>query len=154
MGMKPWKKCSVKIGLPNFVVVIFQWKIHNDLALQLKLMRPIIKTVKMVIAQQWDCREAQCIADMLSKKLKQLGYVKKLDLWIPHQLKEIHLTQRISIFWYATKLIHFWNAWSLATKRVFFITTLIGKDRGWYNPDDTKSWDSPKKDYAVSLVRL
>ena len=31
------------------------------------------------------------------KKLKQLGYVKKLDLWVPHQLKEIHLTQRISI---------------------------------------------------------
>lgn len=33
----------------------------------------------------------------IEKKLKQLGYVKKLDLWIPHQLKEIHLTQRISI---------------------------------------------------------
>ena len=27
-----------------------------------------------------------------------LGYVKKLDLWIPHQLKEIHLMQLISIF--------------------------------------------------------
>jgi len=34
---------------------------------------------------------------MHSRKLKQLGYVKKLDLWVPHQLKEIHLTQRISI---------------------------------------------------------
>ncbi|OAD62854.1 Histone-lysine N-methyltransferase SETMAR [Eufriesea mexicana] len=33
----------------------------------------------------------------IQKKLKQLGYVKKLDLWIPRQLKEIHLTQRISI---------------------------------------------------------
>lgn len=33
----------------------------------------------------------------IEKKLKTLGYVKKLDLWIPHQLKEIHLTQRISI---------------------------------------------------------
>ena len=33
----------------------------------------------------------------IKKKLKQLGYVKKLDLWLPHQLKEIHLTQRISI---------------------------------------------------------
>ena len=31
------------------------------------------------------------------QKLEQLGYVKKLDLWVPHQLKEIHLTQRISI---------------------------------------------------------
>ncbi|XP_043604582.1 histone-lysine N-methyltransferase SETMAR-like [Bombus pyrosoma] len=27
----------------------------------------------------------------------KLGYVKKLGLWLPHQLKEIHLTQRISI---------------------------------------------------------
>ncbi|OAD62534.1 Histone-lysine N-methyltransferase SETMAR [Eufriesea mexicana] len=33
----------------------------------------------------------------IQKKLKRLGYVKKLDLWIPHRLKEIHLTQRISI---------------------------------------------------------
>ncbi|GIY38980.1 transposase [Caerostris darwini] len=33
----------------------------------------------------------------IKKKLKRLGYVKKLDLWRPHQLKEIHLTQRISI---------------------------------------------------------
>lgn len=31
----------------------------------------------------------------IQKKLKQLGYVKKLNLWIPHQLKEIH-SQRIS----------------------------------------------------------
>nr|BAO79476.1 transposase [Amegilla dulcifera]BAO79481.1 transposase [Amegilla dulcifera]BAO79484.1 transposase [Amegilla dulcifera] len=33
----------------------------------------------------------------IEKKLKMLGYVKKLDLWLPHQLKEIHLTQSISI---------------------------------------------------------
>lgn len=33
----------------------------------------------------------------IQKKLKQLDYVKKLDLWVPHQLNEIHLTQRISI---------------------------------------------------------
>ncbi|XP_076381130.1 histone-lysine N-methyltransferase SETMAR-like [Megalopta genalis] len=29
--------------------------------------------------------------------IKSLGLVKKLDVWIPHELKEIHLTQRISI---------------------------------------------------------
>ncbi|KAG6796927.1 Ammar1 transposase [Apis mellifera caucasica] len=27
--------------------------------------------------------------------LKQLGYVQKLDTWVPHELKEKHLTQRI-----------------------------------------------------------
>ena len=34
-------------------------------------------------------------------------------------------------FWNATELIHFWNDWLLATKSGQFITTLIGKDRGW-----------------------
>lgn len=33
----------------------------------------------------------------IEKRIKQLGYVKKLDLWVPHELKEIHLTQRINI---------------------------------------------------------
>lgn len=44
------------------------------------------------------CREAQYISHTcIKKKLKSLGYAKKPDLWISHQLKEIHLTQRISI---------------------------------------------------------
>ena len=29
--------------------------------------------------------------------IKHLGFIKKLDTWIPHELKEIHLTQRINI---------------------------------------------------------
>lgn len=29
--------------------------------------------------------------------LQQLGYVNKLDVWVPHELKEIHLTKRINI---------------------------------------------------------
>ncbi|XP_029679587.1 histone-lysine N-methyltransferase SETMAR-like [Formica exsecta] len=29
--------------------------------------------------------------------LKKLGYVSKLDIWIPHELKEVHLTARINI---------------------------------------------------------
>ena len=31
------------------------------------------------------------------ERLKQFGYVKKFDLYVPHRPKEIHLTQRISI---------------------------------------------------------
>jgi len=27
--------------------------------------------------------------------LKSLGFVKKLDVWVPHELKEIHLTNRV-----------------------------------------------------------
>ena len=29
--------------------------------------------------------------------LKQLGYVNKLDIWVPHKLNKIHPTKRISI---------------------------------------------------------
>ncbi|EZA46977.1 Histone-lysine N-methyltransferase SETMAR [Ooceraea biroi] len=28
---------------------------------------------------------------------KRLGYISKLDIWVPHELKEIHLTKRIDI---------------------------------------------------------
>ena len=33
----------------------------------------------------------------VQRHLKQLGYVNKLDIWVPHQLDEIQLTKRISI---------------------------------------------------------
>ncbi|EZA56270.1 Histone-lysine N-methyltransferase SETMAR [Ooceraea biroi] len=29
--------------------------------------------------------------------LKRLGYISKLDIWVAHELKEIHLTKRIDI---------------------------------------------------------
>ena len=33
----------------------------------------------------------------VEKHLKQLGYVNKLDIWVPRKLNEIQLTKRISI---------------------------------------------------------
>ena len=33
----------------------------------------------------------------VERHLKQLGYVNKLDIWVPHRLNEIQLTKRISI---------------------------------------------------------
>ena len=33
----------------------------------------------------------------LERHLKQLGYVNKLDIWVPQKLNEIQLTKRISI---------------------------------------------------------
>ena len=32
----------------------------------------------------------------IENHLKQLGYVQKLDTWVPHELKEKHLTQCIN----------------------------------------------------------
>ena len=33
----------------------------------------------------------------VERDLKQLGYINKLDIWVPHKLNEIQLTKRISI---------------------------------------------------------
>lgn len=33
----------------------------------------------------------------IENHLKYLGLVKKFDIWVPHELKEIHLTQQINI---------------------------------------------------------
>ena len=32
----------------------------------------------------------------IERHIQRLGVVKKLDIWIPHELKEIHLTKRIN----------------------------------------------------------
>ena len=32
----------------------------------------------------------------IENHLKQLGYVQKLDTWVPHEPKEKHLTQRVN----------------------------------------------------------
>ena len=32
----------------------------------------------------------------IDPQMQRLGRVKKLDIWIPHELKEIHLTKRIN----------------------------------------------------------
>ena len=69
----------------------------------------------------------------IEKKLKMLGYVKKLDLWLPHQLKEIHLTQRINI------------CDSLLKRNEFdpFLKNLITGDEKWIvynNVNRKRSW--------------
>ena len=81
----------------------------------------------------WDCREASCI-----KFLKQLGYVQILGTWIPHELKEKHLTQRI-------------NSCDLLKKRNEndpFLKRLITGDEKWivYNNIKRKrSWSRPRE---------
>ncbi|XP_078032732.1 histone-lysine N-methyltransferase SETMAR-like [Augochlora pura] len=70
----------------------------------------------------------------IGKELKMLGYVKKLDLWIPHKLKEIHLTQR--------------------NENNPFLKSLITGDEKWIVYNNDKSRESPKKDYAASQFIL
>ncbi|KAG6802176.1 Ammar1 transposase [Apis mellifera caucasica] len=69
----------------------------------------------------------------IENHLKQLGYVQKLDTWVPHELKEKHLTQRI-------------NSCDLLKKRNEnnpFLKRLITGDEKWVVYDNIKrkrSW--------------
>ena len=74
----------------------------------------------------------------IENHLKQLGYVQKLDTWIPHELKEKHLTQHI-------------NSCDLLKKRnendPFLKRPIIG-DEKWvvYNNIKRKrSWSRPRE---------
>ena len=56
-----------------------------------------------MIENNWRSRTRE-IAEMLKishtcveRHLKQLGYVNKLDIWVPHKLNEMQLTKRICI---------------------------------------------------------
>ena len=72
----------------------------------------------------------------IENHLKQLGYVQKLDTWVPHELKETHLTQRI-------------NSCDLLKKRnenYPFLKRMITGDEKWvvYNNIERKrSWSRP-----------
>ncbi|GFW06318.1 histone-lysine N-methyltransferase SETMAR [Trichonephila clavipes] len=74
----------------------------------------------------------------IENHLKQLGYVQKLDTWVPHELKETHLTQRI-------------NSCNLLKKRNEndpFLKRLITGDEKWvvYNNIKRKrSWSQLKQ---------
>lgn len=57
--------------------------------------------------------------------MKLLGLVKKFDIWIPHELIEIHLTKRIN----ACDL-HLRRKSSLVIKNGLFIITSIGNIHG------------------------
>ena len=64
----------------------------------------------------------------IDRHIQRLGLVKKLDIWIPHELKEIHLTKRI-------------NACDLHLKRHEFdpfLKRIINGDEKWivYQPND------------------
>ena len=81
MGMKPWKKGSAKIRLPNFVLLIFHWKMFNDLAVELAV--EVDETYIKAIIDSDRHSTTREIAEKLNvshtctkkKKLKLLGYL-------------------------------------------------------------------------------
>ena len=76
----------------------------------------------------------------IENRLKQLGYVEKLDTWVPHELKEKRLTQRI-------------NSCDLLKKRNEndpFLKRPITGDEKWvvYNDIKRKRWWSRPREPA------
>ena len=76
----------------------------------------------------------------IENRLKQLGYVEKLDTWVPHELKEKHLTQRV-------------NSCDLLKKRNEndpFLKRPITGDEKWvvYNDIERKRWWSRPREPA------
>lgn len=72
---------------------------RNDLVVQLKMVRCISRPllIQIVIAQHVMLQINPMYRMHALKKFKQLGYVKKHNIGIPQQFKEIHLTQRFII---------------------------------------------------------
>ena len=68
-------------GLPNEVADKIKAMIKNNL-----------RSTTREIAEKLNISHT-CV----ERHLKQLGYVNKLDIWVPHKLNKIQLTKRISI---------------------------------------------------------
>lgn len=68
--------------------------------------------------------------------LKQLGYVNKLDVWVPHELKEIHLVKRINVC----------DSLLKRNENHPFLKQLVTGDEKWISYDNVKrkrSWLQP-----------
>ncbi len=72
--------------------------------------------------------------------LKQLGYISKLDIWVPYELKEIHLTKRIDISilsWNVKKTIHFEMKKLMITgDEKWIVYNNIKRKRSWSKSDE------------------
>ena len=69
---------------------------------------------------------------------------KELNLWIPHQLKEIHLTAQHLRFAVET---------TVTGDEKWIVYKNVNRKRSWAMRDEPTQ-KTPKKDYTVSLVRL
>ena len=96
--------------------------------------------MKAVVEQ--DCRlTTREIADILKiskssveNELHKLGYVSKLDVWVPHKLTEANLVQKVSICDIVAETgkqwAIFWNELLLEMKSGLFTVMWHAKDRG------------------------
>ena len=88
------------------------------------------------------------------KKLKQLGYVKKVDLRVPHQLKEIHLTQRISIYDSLLKLneIDPFLKQPIAGDQKWIVYNNVNRNRSWVMQDEPAQRTPKAETYQQKIM--
>ena len=137
------------------------WQLSNC-GFQLKLM-----TIKAIIDSDRHSTTREIVEKLhvshtcIENHLKQLGYVQKLDTWVPHELKEKHLTQRIN----NCDLLKKRNENDPFLKRLiigdekWIVYNNIKRKRSWSRPREpvqttSKSWYSSKEDFVISLVGL
>ena len=132
--MKPWKNGSVNINLSNFVLVIFYWKMLNDLAF--RLMKPISRllSIQIIIAQHMRFQRSSIKKKLTLKKKRNSIYGLHISLRKFMWSKAIASAIRLKP-----------NEIDPFVKRLF---TESGCNRKI--SDDTKR--SKKKDYAARLA--
>ena len=90
------KNTSVRTGSPDSVIVIFQSKTLTAPGLPRLTMKALVQANKHSTVREL-ATALKVSVGSVHGYLKSLGFVKKLDVWVPHELKEIHLTNRMSI---------------------------------------------------------
>ena len=120
--------------------------------------RPVMTPIVMRPDRQSTTRE---IAGKLNvshkcirKKIKQPGFVKKFDLWIPYQLKEIHLTKRISIWdWLLKQLMTGDEKWIVYDNKIVMQGVMQYYAR-WTNTDETKKLRFTNKSLCCQFGKI
>ena len=100
-------------------------------------MKAIIKSDRHVIVQE--IKEMLKIPkSTIDRHIQRLGLVEKLDIWIPHELKEIHLTKRINVCDLHLKC----NVFDPFFKRIitddekWIVYNNVVRKRSWSKPDE------------------
>ena len=92
------------------------------------------------------CPRTQCRPLIVIQHLKQIGKVKKLNNWVPHELttkqNNRHFVKCCLLLFYATTMNHFLIGWWCATKSGFYATT---DNQRW--PAQLLNWEETPKHF-------
>ena len=99
-------------------------------------MKAIIESNRYITVQEI-AKQLNVSHTTIENHIRRLGLVKKLDIWIPHKLKEIHLTQRINICdpHFKRNAIDPFLKWSITGDEKWIIHNNVNRKRLWSKHD-------------------